>query len=122
MSANEFFADLFAGNVGHAVKRLEDWFSGWPAPLKLFATKLLSKEGKILEGLVAVAVADIISGSLTTDAFVSAAKDVFGKLVEQNVTTFTLQDVFAQLNIAVSDSVAQATPKDEPHPDNAAGS
>ena len=83
---------------------LEKQFNSLPGWLHSFIVKIASSEGDILQALVAVAVEDVKTGGLTTAAFVTAGKDVYAKLVAQNISTFNLQYVIAAINLAVSEA------------------
>jgi hypothetical protein len=98
----------FLSSVEAEIAKVKAWFTSLPTWLQSFVSKMATDEGAILDGLVTVAVKDIEAGGLSTASFVAAAKDVFAKLVAQNISTFTLQDVFTALNSAVSAPVAPA--------------
>lgn len=118
MSVGETLNDLVHGNFTSAWARVEDWWNSDAFPeIKTLATKLATDEGKILEGLIAVAAQDVIAGGFTTASFVTAGKDVLAKLIAQNIATFNIQYIMAVLNIKVApsapvvvDSSAPVTP------------
>lgn len=84
-------------------------FARLPAWTQKFIAEEAKPEATILESLVPVAVQDIIAGGFKTASFVAAGKDVLSKLIAQNVTSYTMQSVMANLNMAVStDPNAQA--------------
>lgn len=103
MSIENFFKDVVTGNFSNAWRRFLDFLGNYLPPwLVSFIDKAGTAEGKILAGLVEIAVPDLIKNGLTTDGFVQTAKDIFSQLASQNISTFTLQDVFAMLNTKVS--------------------
>lgn len=106
MSIQNFFKDIIEGNLPNAWARLLDFLHGYlPSWLVSFIDKAGTAEGKILTGLVSIAINDVKTGGFTTDSFIAAAKDVYAQLAAQNITTFTLQDIFAMLNTAASGQV-----------------
>lgn len=102
MTAEQLLSDVLHGNFSNAYARLVDWYNGWPVWLKVFASKLATDEGVILQGLVNTAVTDVKANGATTASFVKAGQDVLSKLVAQNITTFTLQEVISAVNMAVA--------------------
>ena len=105
------FLDIIRGDFSQAVNDFNSWWGNLPPWAKNFINKLKGSEGAILQGLVAVAAADVQTGGLTTASFVNAGKDVYAKLVAQNISTFSLQYVIAAINQAVDDAKsATATP------------
>lgn len=104
MTAEQLLSDVLHGNFSNAYARLADWYSGWPVWLKVFASKLATDEGIILQGLVNVAATDVKTNGLNTDSFINAGKDVLAKLEAQNISTFTLQEVISAINMAVAAS------------------
>lgn len=103
MSVPEFFDDLAHLNFSHALKRAQDWWndSGWPG-LKNLVRKAATEEGKILEGLIPIAVNDVVAGGLTSESFIKAGKDVLAELISKNITTFNMQYVMALINAEVA--------------------
>lgn len=84
-------------------------FARLPSWTQKFIATEAKPEAAILEGLVPVAVTDIIAGGFKTASFITAGKGVLAKLIAQNVTTYTMQSVMANLNMAVAtDPAAQA--------------
>jgi hypothetical protein len=117
MSVGETINDVLHGNFSHAEARVEDWWDNSLSPgFKLFITKVKDDEGKILQGLVAVAARDVLAGGFTTASFVTAALDVGSKLLAQNIVMLQT-DIFAALNIEVASA---ATTSGAPAPTNAA--
>lgn len=102
MSFKNFLGDVFSGNFSNALKRLEDWYVGAPQWLKDFIHKSESQEAAILQGLIHMALPDLQKNGFTTAGFVATAKDILAQLVAQNISTFTIQDIFANLNAAAS--------------------
>lgn len=102
MSFENFVGDLVHGNFSNAWKRLEDFWSGLPAPVRSFVGSLGTDEGKILQSLVDVAVKDVQVNGFTTASFVTAGKDVLAQLIAQNISTFTMQHVMAAVNISAA--------------------
>lgn len=103
MTIIQTLEDLFTGNVSHAWSRVSDWMLnslGLPPWLVDLISKALGAEFKILQGLVEVAKTDLSTAS-SKDDYVAAAKDVLAKLIEQNISTFSLQYIFAMINAAV---------------------
>lgn len=114
MSGNQgAFNHLVHGEPLTAGHDVYVWLRNRFLSLPTWAQNFFAKEGDdeltILKGLIPVAMKDIVSGGFSTDAFVQAGKDVLAQLVAQNVTTFTMQEVMAHINMAVaSDPDAQA--------------
>lgn len=106
MSVENLLGDVFSGNFTNALKRLEDWWTSLQPSIKAFVNKVETDEGKILVTLAEQAAQSVITNGLTTASFVSAAKDVGSQLLAQNIT-MAQTDVFAALNIAVSDLQAK---------------
>ncbi len=82
-------------------------FHSLPAWIQAFVTKIGSQEGTILQGLVNAAVADLMQdiqnpSQLSSAQIGAQAAAIFAQLVSQNISTFTLQDVYATLNTALS--------------------
>lgn len=102
MSIANFFHDLITGNFSNAFKRLEDFWSSLPAPIRAFIGKLATDEGKILQGLVNEALPDLEKNGFTTAGFVQTGKDILAKLLAQNITTFNMQEVMAAVNAAAA--------------------
>lgn len=88
---------------------LKNRFVSLPAWVQNFLNKTGTQEYNILQGLVSTGVNDVVAGGLTTASFVQAGKDIFNQLVAQNISTFTMQDVMANLNMAVSAAVPIGT-------------
>lgn len=111
MTVGALLGDLVTGNFSHAWKRCLDFLRalGLPSWLVNLIDKMGQQEGKILDALVQTAVPDLIKNGLTTAGFVATAKDIFNQLSSQNITTFTLQDIFSALNAAVSAANPPAT-------------
>lgn len=97
------------GALHDAATWLKNRFSSLPSWTQVFLSKGGDQELTILKSAIPVAVKDVTEGGFTTAAFVKAGKDVLAQLIAQNISTFTLQDVMANLNMAVSaDPDAQA--------------
>lgn len=82
-------------------------FEALPAWLQAFASKLGGQEVTILTNLVSSAAStlmtDIENPSQITGVAISAqAQAIYAELASQNISTFTLQDVFSALNGALS--------------------
>lgn len=107
----------FVTNVEDIFNQVKDKalsiFNSLPGWLQNLIHVAASDEGKILSGLVDVAVKDIEAGGLTSASAIAAAKDVYAQLLEQNVTKFNLQYVFSALNGALATSTV-ATPVPAP--------
>lgn len=84
-------------------------FARLPSWTQKFIATEAKPEATILEGLVPVAVQDIIAGGFKTASFVAAGKDVLAKLIAQNVSSYTMQSVMANLNMAVATDPAAQT-------------
>lgn len=118
MSVENLLGDIIHGNFTNAWARLQDFWSGLPSQVRTFVGSLATDEGKILQSLVDVAVKDIETAGFTTVSFVAAGKDVFAKLVSQNINTFNIQHVIAELNITAAPLVpAVVVPTPVPVPD-----
>jgi hypothetical protein len=101
MSAPEFWEDLLHLNVSHAWERLKDFYNSSPASIKVLVAKLKTDTGAIVKADCAIAAKDIVVGGiLNTDAYVTAAKDIFARLPADSVLLLT--DVFAILNAETS--------------------
>ncbi len=113
MTVAQFFEDLVEGNESHAYSRLKDWWDNTAEPdLKSFVDKASSAEGKILSNLITIGLADLAKNGFTTAGFVKTGEDVLVQLVAQNVSTFSLQEVMAMLNIKAAPLVAAAATPD----------
>ena len=106
MTVGQFFGDVLSGNITHAWSRFLDFLAsmGLPTWLVSLIGKVGQQEGKILAALIETAVPDLLKNGLTTAGFVQTANDIFSQLAAQNISTFTLQDVFSLLNAAVSNA------------------
>lgn len=95
---------LASGDIVGAIKKLWALIFGTPMPDNLanFVAKAATAEGQILESLVNVGIKDVEANGFTTASFVTAGKDILAQLIAQNITTFTLQNVMAMLNIAAA--------------------
>jgi len=114
MSASEFFGDILHGEFSHAWKRLQDFWGTMPSWLRNFASKMVGKEVSILDGLLATATTLLLKdianiSDLKTADIVAQAKTIYQSLKQQNIDTYNLQDVFAALNAALSESQADKT-------------
>lgn len=99
--------DLFTGNFTGVEKRISDWWASLSPALQTFVHTIETDEGKIIQGLVVTAATDLLSGGLTTDNIVAAAKDVGAKLLQQNIVV-AYTTIFAALNAEVSGQTAVA--------------
>jgi len=102
-----FLGDLLSGNLSKAWEDIVKGFARLPDWLQSFISKMGTDEVAILSGLCNDAIADLMAdianpSALTTAQITAQAKAIFAKLVAQNVSTFTLQDVFSALNSALS--------------------
>ena len=79
-----------------------------PRSMQAAVALALTDEGIILDGLIGLAVTDVMKNGITTAGMVETAKDVFAQLVAQNIEKFSLQHVFGYLNLGVAN--AQNTP------------
>ncbi len=114
MSASEFFGDIIHGEFIHAWKRLQDFWGTMPSWLRSFASKMVGEEVTILNGLLSTATTLLLKDSanvsdLKTADIVAQVKTIYESLKQQNIDTYNLQDVFAALNAALSESQKDQT-------------
>lgn len=101
---------LKEGNVVGFLQRVWDTVLGHlPAPVATFVQKVLNDEGGVLLSAATTAATDVISGGLTTAAFVKGANDIVTAAETQGVTV-AKTDAFAALNLVVG-QLQSATPQ-----------
>lgn len=98
------------GALHDATTWLKNRFTSLPSWVQAFLNKTGTQEYTILQSAVTAGVKDVVAGGLSTASFVAAGKDILAQLIAQNISTFSIQDVMANLNMAVAaDPSAKAT-------------
>lgn len=92
----------FLGALHDAATWLKNRFASLPSWVQAFLDKTGTQEYTILQSAVTAGVKDVVAGGLTTASFVTAGKDILAQLIAQNISTFTMQDVMANLNMAAA--------------------
>lgn len=107
MSIANLLKDIFTGNETNALARIQNWWDGLTPGIQATISTLETDEGKILQGLLPTAAADVLKNGLTTASFVAAALDVGKQLLAQNITMANTV-IFTALNAEVGSQAAAA--------------
>lgn len=94
MSVENFIGDVLEGNISHAIKRIEDWWSGLQPELQAFVQKFATDEGQIVWNAAKAGLADLASGKTIPQA----ATDIWAQ-IETQAPSMAVSDVQDALGV-----------------------